>query len=95
MRASGRRPASNGPFLFVPTQALYRALILTEHGAINALFPDRYKRFIVSGDISHTALQDSLFYTQDANGVLLNEWTGDFLVPRPAWVDLVEPPFAP
>ena len=68
----------------------YRDLILTEHGALNAAHPDRYKRFIVSGDTSHTALQTPLFYSQDANGVLLNEWTDDFLVPRPFWVDIVE-----
>ena len=82
--------ANNRFFLNVSTQADYRDLILTEHGAINAAHPDRYKRFIVSGDDSHTALQSPLFYSQDANGVPLNEWTADFLVPRPFWVDLVE-----
>jgi hypothetical protein len=82
--------ATNRFFLFVPFQALYRALILFEHGWINLLYPDRYKRFIVSGDESHTALQTPLFYSQEANGVPLNEWTDDFLVPRPFWVDIVE-----
>jgi len=81
---------TNRFFLSVPTQELYRALILYEHGLINMLFPDRYKRFIVSGDDSHTALQSPLFLSQDANGVFLNEWTDDFLVPRPFWVDIVE-----
>lgn len=81
---------TNRFFLNVPTQGQYRSLILTEHGAISMLHPDRYKRFIVSGDGSHTALQSPLFYSQDANGVLLNEWTDDFLVPRPFWVDIVE-----
>jgi hypothetical protein len=70
----------------------FRDLVVTEHGQLNAAHPDRYKRFIVAGDTSHTALQTPLFYTQDANGVLLNEWTDDFLVPRPFWVDLVEDP---
>jgi len=82
--------ATNRFFTSVPTQELYRALILSEHGALNAAHPDRYKRFIVSGDDSHTALQSPLFYSQDANGVPLNEWTDDFLVPRPSWVDIVE-----
>ena len=72
------------------TQQDYRDLILTEHGLLNAEYPDRYKRFIVSGDNSHTALQSPLFYTQEVDGVLLNEWTEDFLVPTPFWVDLVE-----
>jgi hypothetical protein len=76
-------------FLNVPTQEEYRELLLSEHDPLNAEFPDRYKRFIVSGDSSHTALQ-SLFFTQTANGVPLNEWTDDFLVPRPFWVDIVE-----
>lgn len=75
-------------------------LVTTEHGQLNAAHPDRYKRFIVGGDGSHTALQSPLFYSQESNGVLLNEWTADFLVPRPSWVDTVEdfvfvPPPAP
>ena len=28
--------------------------------------------------------------TGRADGVPLNEWTDDFLVPRPSWVDIVE-----
>jgi hypothetical protein len=68
----------------------FRDLIVTEHGLLNAGHPHRYKRFIVAGDTSHTALQSPLFYSQDADGVLLNEWAGDFLVPRPFWVDIVE-----
>lgn len=70
----------------------FRDLVVTEHGLLNAAHPERYKRFIVSGDTSHTALQSPLFYFQDANGVFLNEWTDDFLVPRPFWVDIVEDP---
>ena len=81
---------TNRSFLGVPTQEEYRALIVDEHGQINALHPDRYKTFIVSGDDSHTALQTPLFFLQDANGVFLNEWADDFLVPRPFWVDIVE-----
>jgi hypothetical protein len=70
----------------------FRDLVVTEHGLLNAAHPERYKRFIVSGDTSHTALQSPLFYLQDANGVFLNDWTDDFLVPRPFWVDIVEDP---
>jgi hypothetical protein len=68
---------------------------VSEHGALNAAHPDRYKRFIVAGDGSHTALQTPLFYTQDANGVVLNDWTSDFLKNRPGWVDIVEDPVLP
>ncbi|MDH3352103.1 MAG: pectinacetylesterase family protein, partial [Gammaproteobacteria bacterium] len=32
-------------FLGVPTQEMYRYLIVTEHGLLNAAHPDRYKRF--------------------------------------------------
>lgn len=82
-------------FLQVPTQELYRNLLLSEHGALNASYPDRYKLFIKSGDDSHTALQTPLFYSQEVYGVPLNEWTGHFISPRkPFWVDLVEE-FAP
>lgn len=71
-------------------QPAFRELVVTEHGLLNASHPNRYKRFIVAGDISHTALQSPLFYSQDADGVLLNEWTSDFLVPTPFWTDIVE-----
>ena len=81
---------TNRFFTNTPTQALYRALILAEHGAINADFPRRYKRFIVSGDPSHTALQTPMFYSQTANGVPLNEWTDNFLNRRRFWHDIVE-----
>ncbi len=74
--------------LFDP--AGFRELVVMEHGLLNAAHPDRYKRFIVAGDTTHTALQSPRFYSQDANGVPLNEWTDDFLVPRPFWVDVVE-----
>lgn len=70
----------------------FRQLIVDRHGALHDAHPDRYKRFIVAGDESHTALQAPLFYTQDAYGVYLNEWVDDFLVPRPFWVDIVEDP---
>ena len=70
----------------------YRDLILTEHGALNDAYPKRYKRFIVSGDTSHTALQSTRFYLQDANGVFLSDWTGDFLKRNQKWVDIVEAP---
>ncbi len=81
---------TNRFFTSTPTQELYRALILAEHGALNAEHPLRYKRFIVTADDSHTALQSPLFYSQTANGVLLNEWTDDFVNRRPGWVDIVE-----
>jgi hypothetical protein len=71
--------------------ARFREIVVTEHGRLNAAYPGRYKRFIVAGDTSHTALQTPLFYAQDANGVVLNDWTADFLASAPGWVDLVEP----
>jgi hypothetical protein len=70
----------------------FRNLVITEHGILNAFRPNRYKRFIVAGDTSHTALQTPLFYTQDANGVLLNEWADDFLAADSGWIDIVEAP---
>ena len=65
--------------------------------ALHAAHPTRYKRFIVAGDTSHTALQSGLFYTQEANGVLLNDWTSEFLIPGAGnsqgfWDDIVEDP---
>jgi hypothetical protein len=77
-------------FLNVPTQEAYRELLITENGAVNDAFPDRYKTFIRSGDDSHTALQTPLFYVGEADGVPLHDWTDDFLVPRPFWGHIVE-----
>lgn len=89
-------------FLSVPTQALYRALIVSEHAKLNAAHPTRYKRFIRSGSTTHTALQTDLYYIGTANGLPLNEWVEDFIKfrghedddddddePR-GWVDIVE-----
>ena len=73
-------------------RAAWRELIVTEHGLLNDAYPERYKRFFVANDTSHTALQSLLFYTQTANGVLLNEWTADFLDDAEGWVDIVEDP---
>ncbi len=67
----------------------YRALLDADHGAINALYPDRYKRYIRTDNTSHTALQNAVFY-ESANGIPLFEWLDDFLVPRPFWDDNVE-----
>jgi len=84
------------PFPNGLSQTQYRDLILTEHGALNAAHPDRYKRFIVSGDSSHTALQSTRFYTFDADGVPLNEWTAEFVWNGEGdsqggiWIDIVE-----
>ncbi len=69
----------------------YRALILAKHGALNEAYPRRYKRFIVSGDDTHGAVQVTAatpnfpvpqpfsFYTQEANGTLLSEWATEFI----------------
>jgi len=77
------------PLQFLLTGLAYRDLIISEHGAIHDLFPDRYKRFIQAGRTTHTALQNLVFY-ETANGVPLYEWLADFLVPRPSWDDIVE-----
>jgi hypothetical protein len=71
----------------------YRALILAEHGALNDAYPKRYKRFIVSADDTHGAVQVTAptpnfpfpqpfsFYTREANGVLLSDWATAFVHP--------------
>jgi len=69
----------------------YRALILTQHGALNDAYPKRYKRFIVSADDTHGAVQVTAptpnfpfpqpfsFYTQEANGTPLSVWATEFV----------------
>ena len=72
----------------------YRELILTEHGALNEAYPKRYKRFIVSGDDTHGAVQVTAatpnsvnspfpepfsFYTREANGTSLTKWASEFV----------------
>ena len=79
----------NPPFMPV-SQNQYRDIVLDAHDPIAKRYPNRYKRFIVSGDVTHTALQLPLFYSQTANGVPLNQWTRDFLGNKKGWVDIVE-----
>ena len=79
--------------LFDP--AGFRELVVTEHGLIHDAHPDRYKRFIVAGDASHGAIQWPSFYTKEANGVPLHEWTKDFVNDNSGWVDIVEDAVAP
>ena len=71
-------------------QEEYRAALLNVTDPLNALVPQRYKRFIRSGDTSHTSLRGDLFYTAEADGVPLYEWTDDFVNDDPGWVDIVE-----
>jgi hypothetical protein len=82
--------ATNRFFMNVPTQEAYRDIIVTEHGKLHDSFPYRYKRFIVSGDTSHTALQSDLLYLQEANGTPLDVWLDDFLRGSWYWADIVE-----
>jgi len=83
--------ATNRFFMQVPTQALYRSLILGVTDPLNASHPRRFKRFIKSGDSSHTAVQTPLFYSQTVDGVTLRDWTQSFLSPsNQGWDDLVE-----
>lgn len=95
--------ATNRFFVGVPTQELYRELILSVHGEINAAYPFRYKRFIQSGSNTHTALQTPLLYIGFAAGIPLNLWVTDFLEPPfirwlkalldgrfPVWIDAVD-----
>jgi hypothetical protein len=74
-------------------QPAWRDLWVTEHGKLNAAYPDRYKRFFVAGDTTHTALQTLRFYTYSPNagGLSLSQWTADFLADAAGWVDYVEP----
>ena len=76
--------------VFGLSQVEYRELILERHGLLHEAHPDRYKRFIRSGSGAHTALRGDLFYLGEINGVPLNEWTDDFVIPRPFWIDLIE-----
>uniref|UniRef100_A0A7S2IG06 Pectin acetylesterase n=1 Tax=Helicotheca tamesis TaxID=374047 RepID=A0A7S2IG06_9STRA len=70
--------------------ATFRRLVVDELGSVAHAHADRYRRFIVSGDQTHTILQSDHFYDQTANGVLLTEWTEHFLMFSPQWKDIVE-----
>jgi len=85
---------------------VYRELILTEHGALNEAYPRRYKRFIVSGDDTHGAVQVTAdtpnfpeqpfsFYQREANGTPLTKWASELVrigqrQSKFGWKDLVE-----
>lgn len=85
---------------------VYRSLILAEHGALNEAYPRRYKRFIVSGDDTHGAVQATAgtpnflpdfysFYSKEANGTPLPVWATEFVrigqrQSQFGWKDIVE-----
>jgi hypothetical protein len=71
-------------------QQAWEDLWLTEHGLLNDDYPDRYKRFFVADDTTHTAIQTGRFFTYEIDGVYLSDWTADFLDHAPGWVDLIE-----
>ena len=79
-------------FMNIATQQEYRDLILPEHDALHDAEPDRYKRFIRSGDTSHTALQTDRFYTGKIDGVSYAEWVDAQVNARRSrgWDDRVE-----
>ena len=79
----------------------YRELLLSQHGPLHQAYPRRYNTFIVSGDDTHGAVQGAasspcfeaqpdLFYTQEVDGRLLSEWTGEFIQSLSGWNDVVE-----
>jgi len=84
--------ATNRFFLNVPTQAAYRQVLLDGHDPLHEAYPDRYKRFIRSGDDSHTAFGSPIYYLGEIDGVRLHEFAEDFVQRRPGpnWIDLVE-----
>lgn len=83
--------STNRFFLQVPTQEAYRELILEQSDELADAHPDRFKRFIKSGDDSHTAAQSPLFYSQTVDGVTLDEWTRNLISNSGnGWDDLVE-----
>lgn len=81
---------TNRFFLGVFSQEDYRDLIVTEHGILHDAHKRRYKRFIRSGDASHTALQGDLYYEGQSNGIPLFRWMRNFLQRNILWVDVVE-----
>ena len=91
------------PFPDGLTQSDYRAILDAEHGALNASHPDRYKRFIVSGDnglcfggrvvLSHTALQGGNLVSFGCPGIDLFYDLEVNGVPLVQWTnDFVKPP---
>jgi hypothetical protein len=85
---------------------VYRELILAEHGPLNEKYPRRYKRFIVSGDDTHGAVQATAgtlnfapdffsFYNKQANGTDLTTWAAELVrigqrQSQFGWKDIVE-----
>mgnify|MGYP000093126619 FL=1 len=84
----------------------YRELILATHGPLNEKYPRRYKRFIVSGDDTHGAVQATAgtfnfapdffsFYNKQANGTDLTTWAAELVrigqrQSKLGWKDIVE-----
>ena len=67
----------------------YEALLRTTTDDLHARHPDRFKRFLKTGR-GHTILELPNFYTLSVSGVIMRDWTADFLTNGPVWQDLVD-----
>lgn len=68
----------------------FESLLRSISGEIHDRHPDRFKRFLKAGS-AHTVLLSPAFYELEIEGITVAEWTADFLVDGPKWVDLVDP----
>jgi len=68
--------------------AAFHALLREQTDIPAGAFPERYKRFIITGS-QHTSLQRGFHETQ-INGVSIAQWLGSMIARDPAWVELLQ-----
>jgi hypothetical protein len=67
----------------------YQTVLFAFSDAVNAQFPDRFKRFFPKGS-GHTILELPAFYTQSIRSESIHDWTQAFLDNSPGWQDTIE-----
>jgi hypothetical protein len=68
--------------------AAFHALLQEQTNIPAAAFPNRYKRFIITGS-QHTSLQRGYHDTQ-INGVSIAQWLGTMIARDPSWVEMLQ-----
>ncbi len=81
----------SGPFLSIDPLE-FTELLLSETDKLSTAYPQRFKRFFVTGD-HHTAVPR--FYDHEVNGVPYTSWLKAMLSRDPSWVDMLADPPTP
>jgi Pectinacetylesterase len=76
-------------FTFSPDAESFKQVLMQETDMLAQAFPDRYKRFFVTGESHTTLIRD--FHTNVIEGVTVAQWLGKMIDRDPSWAELLQP----